>query len=120
MLHLLRRRQCCVSLCVWPAYACAVSAARVARRMLRAHVSLSFFLACWRAGCRSWACLAQGVWVSGAGHNHRRIAGHLKQRYRFFERHRNGAAVLTIRSSGRRSIACVLPNGAAGAAYLKR
>jgi len=27
---------------------------------------------------------------------------------------------LTIRSSGRRSIACVLPNGAAGAAYLKR
>jgi len=61
-----------------------------------------------------------GVWLSGAGHNHRRIAGHPKQRYRFFERHHNGAAVLTIRSSGRRSIACVLPIGAAGAAYLKR
>jgi len=57
---------------------------------------------------------------SCAGHNRLRIAGHHKQRYRFFERHRNGAAVLTIRSSGRRSIAFVLPNVAAGAAYLKR
>jgi len=39
---------------------------------------------------------------------------------RWAQRQAWGHRRLTIRSSGRRSIACVLPNGAAGAAYLKR
>ena len=88
--------------------------------MLRAHISLFVLPGLLARGLSQFGVSRAGVWLSGAGHNRWRIAGHPKQRNRFFERHRNGAAVLTIRSSGRRSIACVLPNGAAGAAYLKR
>ena len=45
-----------------------------------------------RAGCRGPSLLARGQ-VSGAGHNHCRIARLLKQRYRPFRRQRNRTAV---------------------------
>ena len=63
MLRLLRRRRCCVPLCIWPACACALSAPRAGCRGLCAHAALSFSRAVLARGLSRFAVhrLAVGI-----------------------------------------------------------
>jgi hypothetical protein len=84
---------------------CGVGAKVCSWHVVRAGFAFVLF---WLAGARVIA--VRGVSRGGLAVRRRprrssRIAGSYKQRYRFFERRRNGAAVLTIQSSGRRSAA---------------